>query len=116
MGKEQFSYQITKISKLFVHWHGRQSKREIVLKGPRAEKLIRELPAMVLDSNVATSVRSVRVIYKGKLNLSADSVSTPAVRFLPYAELLTGRVAKPAGVLKCWQAEAKPERAHCWLP
>jgi hypothetical protein len=63
MGKEQFSYQITKNSKLFVHWHGRQSKREIVLKGPRAEKLIRELPAMVLDSNVATSVRSVRVIY-----------------------------------------------------
>jgi hypothetical protein len=46
MGKEQFSYCITKNGKLFVYWLGKQGKREIVLKGPLAEKLIRELPAM----------------------------------------------------------------------
>ena len=43
MGKEQFSYRITKNGKLFVYWHGEQGKREIVLKGPRAEKLTSEL-------------------------------------------------------------------------
>ena len=46
MAKEQFSYRITKNGKLFVHWYGKHGKREIVLKGARAEKLIRELPAM----------------------------------------------------------------------
>jgi hypothetical protein len=46
MAKGQFSYRITKTGKLFVHWHGDQGKREIVLKGPRAERLIRELPTM----------------------------------------------------------------------
>ncbi len=46
MAKEQFSYQITKNGKLCVYWHGEQGKREIVLKGARAEKLIRELPTM----------------------------------------------------------------------
>ncbi len=46
MAKEQFSYRITKNGKLCVYWHGEQGKREIVLKGARAEKLIRELPTM----------------------------------------------------------------------
>ena len=46
MGKEQFSYRITKNGKLSVHWHGEQGKREIIFKCPRAEKLARELPAM----------------------------------------------------------------------
>jgi hypothetical protein len=46
MGKEQFSYRITKNGKLFLYWHGEQGKREMVLKGPRAEKLTSELPAM----------------------------------------------------------------------
>ena len=46
MGEEQFSYRITKNGKLFVHWHGKQGKREIILKGARAENLIRNLPAM----------------------------------------------------------------------
>jgi hypothetical protein len=46
MGKEQFSYRITKYGKLFVKWHGKQGKREVVLRGPRAEKLISELSAM----------------------------------------------------------------------
>ena len=39
MAKEQFSYQITKNGKLCVYWHGEQGKREIVLKGQRADKL-----------------------------------------------------------------------------
>jgi hypothetical protein len=46
MGNEQFSYRITRNGKLFVYWHGRQGKREIVLAGARAEKLTSELPAM----------------------------------------------------------------------
>ncbi len=49
MGKEQFSYQITKNGKLFVYWHGKQGKREIVLKRTRAEKLISGLPAMTSE-------------------------------------------------------------------
>lgn len=46
MGKEQFTYRVTKNGKIFVDWHGKQGKREIVLKGAQAAKLIRELPAM----------------------------------------------------------------------
>src|SRR5215208_5132204 len=33
MGKEHFSYRITKNGKIFVYWHGTNGKREIVLKG-----------------------------------------------------------------------------------
>jgi hypothetical protein len=46
MGKQQFSYRITKNGNLFVNWHGEQGKREIVIKGPRAKRLSSELPAM----------------------------------------------------------------------
>jgi hypothetical protein len=46
MGKEQFLYRITKNGKLFVYWHGGTGECEIVLKGTRAERLIRELPRM----------------------------------------------------------------------
>ncbi len=46
MGNEQFSYRITKNGKVFVWWHGSRGKREIVLKGARADKLIAELPGM----------------------------------------------------------------------
>jgi hypothetical protein len=46
MGNEQFSYLITKDNKILIYWHGTNGKREIVLKGARAEKLIRELPTM----------------------------------------------------------------------
>ena len=46
MGKERFSYQITKNGKVFVYWHGKKGKREIVLKGPKADRLISELPKM----------------------------------------------------------------------
>jgi hypothetical protein len=46
MGKEQFTYRITKNGKIFVYWHGTQGKREIVLKGVRAARLIRDLPTM----------------------------------------------------------------------
>jgi hypothetical protein len=46
MGKEQFSYMITNHGKFFVYWHGKHGKREIVLKGIRAEGLIRDLPGM----------------------------------------------------------------------
>jgi hypothetical protein len=43
MGREQFSYRITKDGKVLVLWHGNQGKREIVLKGERARRLIAEL-------------------------------------------------------------------------
>ena len=46
MSGERFSYRITKNGKLFVYWHGNQGKREIVLKGARAERLINVLPTM----------------------------------------------------------------------
>lgn len=46
MGGERFSYRVTKDGKVFVYWHGRRGKREIVLKGARADKLIAELPGM----------------------------------------------------------------------
>jgi hypothetical protein len=46
MGKEPFSYRITKNGKVFVYCHGEQRKREIVLKGARVKKLVTELPAM----------------------------------------------------------------------
>ena len=46
MGKERFTYRITKNGKVFVHWHGTNGKREIVLGGAKAAKLIVELPAM----------------------------------------------------------------------
>ncbi len=46
MGKEQFSYRITKNGKVFVYWHGANGKREIVLRGAKAARLIRELPEM----------------------------------------------------------------------
>jgi hypothetical protein len=46
MGKDQFSYRITKNGKVFVYWHGTHGQREIVLKGARAAKLINDLPSM----------------------------------------------------------------------
>lgn len=46
MARERFSCRITKSGKVFVYWHGRNGKREIVLKGAKAAKLIRELPGM----------------------------------------------------------------------
>ena len=46
MSGEQFSYRITRNGKLFVYWHGGRGKREVVLAGARAVKLINALPAM----------------------------------------------------------------------
>ncbi len=30
MGKEKFSYRVTKNGKVFIYWHGKQGQREIV--------------------------------------------------------------------------------------
>jgi hypothetical protein len=46
MAGERFSYRITKHGTVFVYWHGANGRREIVLKGARAARLIRELPGM----------------------------------------------------------------------
>jgi hypothetical protein len=46
VGKEQFSYRVTKDGKVLVYWHGKAGRREIVLKGTRAAKLAAELPGM----------------------------------------------------------------------
>jgi len=46
MAGERFSYRITKNGKVFVCWHGANGKREIVLGGAKAAKLIRDLPSM----------------------------------------------------------------------
>jgi len=65
MCKEQFSYRITKNGKVFVYWHGKQRKREIVLKGPRAEKLIRELPAMAFEQQQLALARATSNFKRG---------------------------------------------------
>jgi hypothetical protein len=49
MGKERFSYRITKNGKVFVYWHGTHGQREIVLKGARAAKLIGDMQTMNLE-------------------------------------------------------------------
>jgi hypothetical protein len=66
MGKERFSFRITKYGKLFVNWHGEQGKREIVLEGARAEKLIRDLPAMALKQRQLAFVRATDNFKRGK--------------------------------------------------
>jgi hypothetical protein len=46
VANEEFSYRLIKDGKLLVCWHGRHGKREIVLKGKRADRLAAELPSM----------------------------------------------------------------------
>ena len=65
MGKEQFSYWITRNGKLFVYWHGKRGKREIVLAGARAEKLIRELPAMTPEQQQLALARATGNFKRG---------------------------------------------------
>ena len=65
MGKENFSYAITKNGNLLVYWHGRQGRRKIVLKGRRAEKLITELPTMTPDQQQLTLSRSTGNFKRG---------------------------------------------------
>ena len=65
MTKERFSYRITRNGKLFVHWYSKRDKREIVLKGARAEKLIRELPAMPLEQQQLALARATGNFKRG---------------------------------------------------
>jgi hypothetical protein len=65
MGKEQFSYNITKNGKVFVYWHGGRGKREIVLKGARAEGLIEELPTMNPDEQQLALARATGNFKRG---------------------------------------------------
>jgi len=70
LGNEQFTYRITKNGKLFVYWHGANGKREIVLKGARAEKLIRELPGMDGDEQQLALARATGNFKRGNERLS----------------------------------------------
>ena len=65
MGKERFTYRITKNGKVFVYWHGKQGKREIVLKGARAEKLISELPGMDAEGQQLALARATGNFKRG---------------------------------------------------
>ena len=65
MGKERFSYRITKNGKVFVYWHGGRGKREIVLKGARAERLIEELPTMNPDERQLALARATGNFKRG---------------------------------------------------
>ena len=65
MGRERFSYRITKNGKVFVYWHGGHGKREIVLKGARAEKLIRDLPGMDPDQQQLAFARATGNFKRG---------------------------------------------------
>ena len=58
MGNEPFSYRITRNGKVLIYWHGANGKREIVLKGAKAEKLIRELPGMDGDEQQLALARA----------------------------------------------------------
>jgi hypothetical protein len=46
VGGERFTYRITEDGKVFVWWHGRSNRREVVIWGSRATKLIAALPGM----------------------------------------------------------------------
>ena len=65
MGKERFSYKITKNGRLFVFWHGGNGKREIVLKGTRAEKLISDLPGMDFEHQQLALARATGNFKRG---------------------------------------------------
>lgn len=65
MSKEQFSYRTTWNGKLFVYWHGKLGKREIVLKGGQAEKLIRGLPAMTSEQQQLALARATSNFKRG---------------------------------------------------
>jgi hypothetical protein len=65
MTGEQFSYRITKNGKLFVYWHGKDGKREIVFKGAKAEKLIRELPGMDREAQQLALARATGNFKRG---------------------------------------------------
>ena len=65
MGKEQFSYRISRNGKLFVYWHGANGKREIVLKGARAERLSRELPGMSAEGQQLALARATGNFKRG---------------------------------------------------
>ncbi len=65
MGKEQFSYRITKNGKVFIYWHGKNGEREIVMKGARAERLIRELSAMDTEQQQLALARATGNFKRG---------------------------------------------------
>ena len=65
MAGERFSYRITKNGKVFVHWHGANRKREIVLKGVKAVKLIRVLPEMDDETQQLTLAKATGNFKRG---------------------------------------------------
>ena len=65
MGNERFSYRITRNGKVYVYWYGANGKREIALKGARAEKLIRELPGMAADRRQLALARATGNFKRG---------------------------------------------------
>jgi hypothetical protein len=65
MGKEQFSYWITKNGKVFVYWRGNHGNRGIVLKGTRAERPIRDLPGMNPDQQQLALARATGNFKRG---------------------------------------------------
>jgi hypothetical protein len=72
MGKEQFTYRITKNGKIFVYWQGRQGKREIVLRGERAARLIKDLPTMNPEEQQLALARSTGNFKRGNERRSGD--------------------------------------------
>jgi hypothetical protein len=65
MSRERFSHRITRNGKLFVYWHGRRGKREIVLAGARAERLINALPGMTPEQQQLALARATGNFKRG---------------------------------------------------
>jgi len=65
MGREQFTYRITKDGRLFVYWHGKGGKREIVLKGRQVRRLIADLPGMEPEQEQSALARSTGNFKRG---------------------------------------------------
>jgi hypothetical protein len=65
MSREQFSYIITRNGKLFIYWHGKRGKSEIVLAGARAERLISVLPTMTPEQQQLALARAAGNFKRG---------------------------------------------------
>ena len=78
MGGEEISYTFTKNGKVCVYWHGKHGKREIVLKGARAERLIRDLPGSDYEQQQLALTRATGNFKRGNERSARETTLTPS--------------------------------------